>query len=123
MRRVAQLGATGVLFVVVTGQLAPQAPADPAPDTTFLLATNDPARAPSPFIDKGTLCTLVPPLGIGSSPWFMAGLSEHVKTDVPRIVAIPAPGLLGVYDGRRWIDGATPTTGRVDAYSQILDMR
>jgi protein-glucosylgalactosylhydroxylysine glucosidase len=118
--------ATGLVLsarVLSAPLLVAQTQPDPGQDTTFVLATNDPGRVPSPFIGNGTLGMVVPPLGIGSSPWFRAGLYEHAPTDVPRIVAIPASGPLAVYDGHRWIDDRLSPQGSVDAYSQILDMR
>ncbi len=60
-------------------------PASP-PDSTFHLATNDPARSPSPFIGNGRIGVVIPALGIGASNSFVAGLYEHAPSDVPRIV-------------------------------------
>jgi trehalose/maltose hydrolase-like predicted phosphorylase len=96
---------------------------EPARDTTFLLSSDDPSRSPSPFIGNGHLGVVIPALGIGASPSFMAGLYENAPRDVPRIVAIPAWNAIDLFDGQRWL-GATPPTGTsVSAYRQVLDTR
>ena len=69
---------------------APAAASGTAPDSAFLLATEDPGRSPSPFIGNGHIGVLIPPLGIGPSISFLAGLYEHGPQDVPRIAALPA---------------------------------
>jgi protein-glucosylgalactosylhydroxylysine glucosidase len=104
----------------LTSALAPQAIAQ---DSTFDLVTDDPGRTPSPFIGNGRLGVVVPPLGIGSSASFVAGLYEHARADVPRIVSIPSWTALSVYDGRRWLTPERPEENSVDAYTQVLDMR
>src|SRR5829696_6704944 len=80
---------------------------------SFQLSTDDPNRAPSPFIGNGRLGLVIPPLGIGASTSLMAGMYEHGAGDVPRIVAVPAWNDVGVFDGKQWID----TTDAVDAVS------
>jgi trehalose/maltose hydrolase-like predicted phosphorylase len=94
-----------------------------AQDSTFILATDDPARTPSPFIGNGRLGTVIPPLGIGAAPSFQAGLYEHGPGDVPRIVAIPAWNAISVFDGDRWLDGETQPDGATHGYRQTVDMR
>src|SRR5215207_4459526 len=75
----------------------------PAPrsagDSAFILSTHDPYRSPSPFIGNGRLGVVIPPLGLGGSPAFMAGLYEAAPGDVPRIVGLPAWNAVGVFDG------------------------
>ena len=100
-----------------------QDPTTPPTDSTFLLSTDDPERLPSPFIGNGHLGVIVPPLGIGAAPSFMAGLYEHAPEDVPRIVNTPAWTVVGVYDGNRWLNTEVVDQGSVDAYQQIVDMR
>jgi protein-glucosylgalactosylhydroxylysine glucosidase len=97
-------------------------PADPV-DSIFVLSTTDVTRMPSPFIGNGHLGLVVPALGIGSSPSFMAGLYEEASGDVPRIVSIPSWTSMSVFDGHRWLNPERPATNSVDAYSQVLDMR
>ncbi|MGH7525644.1 MAG: hypothetical protein ACREMX_02965, partial [Gemmatimonadales bacterium] len=94
-----------------------------AQDSTFLLATEDPARAPSPFIGNGHLGVIVPALGLGGSSSFLAGLYEEAPGDVPRIVAIPAWNAIAVSAGDRWLDAERPPEGSVRGYRQVLDMR
>jgi trehalose/maltose hydrolase-like predicted phosphorylase len=107
----------------VASGLAAQTPAAVSADSTFILSTTDLAHIPSPFIGNGRLGVVVPPLGIGSSPSFLAGLYENVPTDVPRIVTIPSWTALSVFDGRRWLNPERPDENSVDAYTQVLDMR
>jgi trehalose/maltose hydrolase-like predicted phosphorylase len=102
---------------------AQAAPPPQRADSTFLLATDDPARRPSPFIGNGRLGTVIPPLGIGAAPSFQAGLYEHGPGDVPRIVAIPAWTAISVFDGDRWLDGKTQPKGSTSGYRQTVDMR
>ena len=93
-----------------------------AQDSAFHLATDDPARAPSPFIGNGRIGVVIPALGIGASNSFMAGLYEHAPGDVPRIVALPAWNALAVSDGERWIDSSA-VPGGIRDYRQVIDMR
>ena len=91
-------------------------------DSTFLLATADPSRDPSPFIGNGHMSVVVPALGIGASRSIMAGLYEHADADVPRIVAAPAWNAIDVFDGDHWL-AATPLSDiMLDAYHQVIDM-
>jgi trehalose/maltose hydrolase-like predicted phosphorylase len=100
-----------------------QQPATGAPDSAFLLSTNDPRRSPSPFIGNGRLGVVIPALGIGASPSYKAGLYEHGPDDVPRIVAIPAWNGIGVHDGKSWLDTRLAPDSAVRAYRQAIDMR
>jgi trehalose/maltose hydrolase-like predicted phosphorylase len=95
----------------------------PAGDSTFWLATDDPARWPSPFIGNGRLGVVIPALGVGASNSFVAGLYEHAPSDVPRIAAVPAWNAIGVHDGSRWLDTSAIAAGAVREYRQVLDMR
>jgi trehalose/maltose hydrolase-like predicted phosphorylase len=94
-----------------------------AQDSTFRLATDDPARSPSPFIGNGRLGVVIPALGLGASNSFVAGLYEHAPSDVPRIAAVPAWNAIGVHDGTRWLDSSAIAAGAVREYRQVLDMR
>ncbi|MGI8818433.1 MAG: hypothetical protein ACR2HW_04755 [Gemmatimonadales bacterium] len=93
------------------------------PDSTFLLSTGNPHRSPSPFIGNGRLGVVIPPLGIGPSASYRAGLYEEAPADVPRIVAIPAWNAIGVFDGNRWIEMKQPPDTALRAYRQLVDMR
>jgi trehalose/maltose hydrolase-like predicted phosphorylase len=97
---------------------AQETPPPPA-DSTFLLTTGDPARAPSPFIGNGRLGVVVPPLGIGATPSIAAGLYEHGPGDVPRIVAPPAWNAVALADGDRWLE---PGRDSIGSYRQTIDM-
>jgi trehalose/maltose hydrolase-like predicted phosphorylase len=93
-----------------------------AQDSTFLLVTDDPHRSPSPFIGNGRLGVVIPPLGLGGSPAFLAGLYEEAPGDVPRIAGLPAWNAVSVFDGRRWLDAKPPPAGAVRDYHQSVDM-
>jgi trehalose/maltose hydrolase-like predicted phosphorylase len=110
---------TGLASLLVAVRVAAQIPSD----SSFLLSTSDPARRPSPFVGNGHLGVVVPPLGFGPSPSFLAGLYEHARDDVPRIVSIPAWNAVSVYDGTRWLGGEAPNQGSISEYRQVLDMR
>ncbi|MGH7516797.1 MAG: glycosyl hydrolase family 95 catalytic domain-containing protein, partial [Gemmatimonadales bacterium] len=115
----------GVLFwirVVPAAGVCAQDTAGTVPDSAFLLATTDPRRSPSPFVGNGRIGIVVPSLGIGSTPTFLAGLYEHGPEDVPRIVAVPGWNAIDVFDGEGWL-GAGTAEGSVRAYHQALDMR
>ena len=104
-------------------RLAQGASLDSAQDSTFLLATTDPSRAPSPFIGNGHVGVIIPALGIGASRSLVAGMYEHADDDVPRIAAAPAWNAIDVFDGEHWL-AATPLPDiTLDAYHQIIDMR
>jgi len=103
---------------------AQETAASPAPaDSAFWLASDDPARSPSPFIGNGRLGVVIPPLGLGGSPAFMAGLYEEAAGDVPRIASLPAWNAVSVFDGTRWLDAQPPPAGAVRDYNQSVDMR
>ena len=93
------------------------------PDSTFLLSTGNPRRSPSPFIGNGRLGVVIPPLGIGPSASYRAGLYEEAPDDVPRIVAIPAWNATAVFDGNRWIDMKPAPDSALRSYRQLVDMR
>jgi protein-glucosylgalactosylhydroxylysine glucosidase len=114
-----------VLWAIYSGRVPPassQMSASVTTDSTYLLATNDPKRAPSPFVGNGRLGIVIPALGIGASHTFMAGLYEHGREDVPRIVAIPAWNAISVYDGDKWLHPDSPN-GTLGAYRQAIDTR
>ncbi|MGH7624801.1 MAG: hypothetical protein ACREOJ_05695, partial [Gemmatimonadaceae bacterium] len=95
---------------------------DSTRDSTFLLATTDPSRAPSPFIGNGRVGVVIPALGIGASRSLTAGLYEHADADVPRIAAAPAWNAIDVFDGDHWL-AATPLADiTLDRYHQVIDM-
>jgi trehalose/maltose hydrolase-like predicted phosphorylase len=124
MRAIAALTGVWCIAALTAVHLdAQRAPPPQQTDSTFLLATGDPARLPSPFIGNGRLGTVIPPLGIGAAPSFQAGLYEHGPGDVPRIVAIPSWAAISVFDGERWLDGTTQPDGSTSGYRQTVDMR
>jgi trehalose/maltose hydrolase-like predicted phosphorylase len=95
-------------------------------DSTFLLVTGNPARAPSPFIGNGRIGLVIPALGIGAEPSLVAGLFEHGPGDVPRIAAVPAWNGIAIFDGAHWL--RDPPAGdsigdSIAAYHQTIDMR
>lgn len=103
--------------------LRAQQPARTTGDSTFLLTTGNPHRTPSPFVGNGRLGVVIPPLGIGASASYRAGLYEHGPGDVPRIVVIPAWNGIGVFDGNRWIEMKPAPDSAVRSYRQLVDMR
>jgi protein-glucosylgalactosylhydroxylysine glucosidase len=108
-------------------------------DSSFLLVTQDPARAPSPFIGNGHFSVVIPPLGFGPSPSFHAGIYEHGPGDVPRIVALPVWNAAAIWDGGAWLEAPLPPdrsvhgdqwleplpppVGSLRGYRQLLDMQ
>jgi len=103
--------------------VAQGAPPYPQADPTFLLTTDDPARAPSPFIGNGRIGVVIPALGIGAETSLAAGLYEHGPSDVPRIAAVPSWNGIGVFDGDRWLDPKPRADSSIQAYRQTIDMR
>ncbi len=93
------------------------------PDSTFVLSTGNPHRSPSPFIGNGRLGMVIPPLGIGASAAYRAGLYENARDDVPRIAVIPAWNAIEVFDGNRWIDLKPAPDSTLRSYRQLIDMR
>ena len=119
-RAVAAGAALGFAALAAPARPAAQAP---AADSAFVLATTDPARAPSPFLGNGHVGVTVPPLGIGASPSLVAGLYEHGHLDVPRITAAPAWNAIAVFDGAHWLDSTAIAAGAIRSYRQSIDMR
>jgi trehalose/maltose hydrolase-like predicted phosphorylase len=114
------LGRGWILPLILLFQLLSRA--SWAQDSTFLLATTDPARSPSPFVGNGHFSTVIPVRGIGPALSLMAGLYEHAPTDVPRIVGIPAWNAIDVFDGDHWL-GDSAQAGDLRDYRQVIDMR
>ncbi len=100
-----------------------QSPVDSTGDSTFVLATEDPARAPSPFIGNGRFSLVIPPLGLAAERSYATGLYEHGPGDVPRIVALPAWNGIRVFDGERWLEDTLSAGDSVQSYRQAIDMR
>ncbi len=92
-------------------------------DSSFTLSTRDPGRSPSPFIGNGRLGVVIPPLGIGATPTFLAGLYENAPQDIPRIVGLPAWNAIGINDGNGWLDTDSSGSRSVEKYTQTVDMR
>ncbi|HET8622023.1 MAG TPA: hypothetical protein VFM14_00520 [Gemmatimonadales bacterium] len=115
----AVLLSTSVLPVLALGA---QEPTGASGDSAFLLATDNSQRSPSPFVGNGRIGIVVPPLGIGASSTFMAGLYEHGRDDVPRIVALPDWNAIDVFDGSGWLT-ATPAGAAIGSYRQVVDMK
>src|SRR5215213_486284 len=92
-------------------------------DSGFLLTTSEVDRSPSPFIGNGRVGVVIPPLGIGASQSFKAGLYEHGPDDVPRIALMPAWNATAIFDGQDWIEVDAAGDSSVRSYNQVLDMR
>jgi trehalose/maltose hydrolase-like predicted phosphorylase len=108
---------------LVVAALGAQQPRPVAGDSSFKLSTEDPRRAPSPFIGNGHLGLVIPALGIGASTSIMAGVYEEGEGDVPRIVSVPAWTAIDIANGDRWLDAKAVGDTSVSAYRQVLDMR
>jgi trehalose/maltose hydrolase-like predicted phosphorylase len=121
MRKTTRRTFTVGLLVLLPSGIGAQEPGDSPGE--FLLAADDPNRAPSPFIGNGRLGQVIPPLGLEPAISLMAGLYEHGPSDVPRIAAVPIWNAISVHDGEKWIEAATPVRGSVSAYRQVLDMK
>ena len=100
-----------------------QSPVDSTGDSTFVLATEDPARAPSSFIGNGRFSLVIPALGLAAERSYATGLYEHGAGDVPRIVALPAWNGIRVFDGERWLEDTLSAGESIQSYRQTIDMR
>lgn len=119
----AALAFLGCISALPTARLQAQDPAQrTARDSTFLLATHDPRRSPSPFIGNGRVGVVVPALGVGASNSFVAGLYDVGPDDVPRIAALPAWNAIDLFDGSQWL-GAASADSAIQSYEQVLDMQ
>ena len=123
LRRIPRALRAGAVALILCPGAAAQERAEP--DTAFHLVATEPDRSPSPFIGNGRLSLVVPALGIGVSPSFVAGLYEEAGGDVPRIAAIPSWNTIAVHDGAAWLgaDSIAPEGDRIREYRQVLDMR
>jgi protein-glucosylgalactosylhydroxylysine glucosidase len=117
------LAALGLTHALPAAAPGAQQPAAAPGDSTFLLTTGNPRRSPSPFVGNGRLGVVIPPLGIGASPSYRAGLYEQAQGDVPRIAVIPAWNAISVFDGNRWIEMKPAADSAVRSYRQVVDMR
>ncbi|HEY9016587.1 MAG TPA: hypothetical protein VIM84_16150, partial [Gemmatimonadales bacterium] len=75
------------------------------------------------YIGNGRLGVVVPPLGVGASRSYVAGLYEQAGRDVPRIVSIPAWNAITIFNGSRWLNTEKFGSGEIAAYNQSVDMR
>jgi protein-glucosylgalactosylhydroxylysine glucosidase len=110
----------GCMHVFLAPSLAAQQRRVVAQDSSFLLTSADPQRAPSPYIGNGRIGVVIPAMGIAPTHSYKAGMYEEGPRDVPRIVAMPAWNAVGVFDGDRWLP-ANPDSS-VRSYRQIIDM-
>ena len=109
------LSVAGSLLVFLVGALSGQ-------DSTFLLATADPTYHTPAFLGNGAFSLITTPLGTAPAPSFAAGRYDHAAGDVPRIAALPAWNAIDVFDGRSWLNQATPDTTTLRGYRQTLDV-
>jgi len=105
----------GSLLLFVTVSLSAQ-------DSTFVLATADPAYRTPAFIGNGAFSLVSSPLGTTRALSFAAGVYDHTPDDVPRIAALPAWNEIDVSDGDGWLNDVAPDTTVLQAYRQTLDM-
>ena len=108
------------LHLSLLAPLQAQQPGTPQ-DSSFLLATADPGRSPSPFIGNGRIGVVIDALGIAGTESYKAGLYEEAPGDVPRIVMIPSWNSVAIFDGEAWV--APSADSAVRAYRQTVDMR
>ena len=111
----------GCLQVLVLASLEAQQRRVVTQDSSFLLITTDPQRAPSPYIGNGRIGVVIPAMGIGATQSYKAGLYEEGHGDVPRIVAMPAWNAVGVFDGDGWLPASPDSSVR--SYHQTIDMQ
>ena len=120
-----------MIFTHVVGLVAAAAvgaaaalPAQVSPhDSSFVLSSDDPARAPSPFIGNGRIGLVIPRLGIGPADSYVAGLYEEASSDVPRIVRIPVWLPLDICRRAGCLDSTAVAGGQLQGYHQSLDLR
>ena len=111
-----------LFFTLLLLSLPPRAVgAQAGADPSFLLTTHAPDRSPPPLLGNGRIGGTVTANGTAPAPLLVTGLYEEARGDVPRIVAIPAPNTVDVFDGASWLNAAPPAA--LQRYTQTLDMR
>ena len=114
------IGLVAAAAVGAAATLPAQVPSD---DSSFVLSSDDPARAPSPFIGNGRIGLVIPALGLGPAESYVAGLYEEAPGDVPRIAGIPVWIPLGVCHRAGCLDSTAVARGQLQGYHQSLDLR
>ena len=109
------LSVAGSLVVFLVAALSGQ-------DSTFVLATADPAYRTPAFIGNGAFSLVTTPLGTAPAPSFAAAIYDHAPGDVPRIAALPEWNAIDVFDGRSWLNQTSPDTTTLRDYRQTLDL-
>jgi len=120
MRAIAALTGLWCIAALTAVRLdAQRAPPPQHTDSSFLLATGDPARLPSPFIGNGRLGTVIPPLGIRRGA-VVSGRALRARSG--RRAAYRRDSGLDRDRGVRWrtggLDGKTQSDGSTSGYQQ-----
>lgn len=94
-----------------------------AQDSSYILATRDPANPWPTQIGNGRLSLNTSARGTAATYSYMAGIFEHAPHDVPRLASLPAWNEIDFSNGRSWLNAAAVSRASLQRYRQALDMR
>ncbi|HYK11371.1 MAG TPA: hypothetical protein VEV39_11270 [Gemmatimonadales bacterium] len=93
-----------------------------AQDSSFLVATTDPAYRTPGFLGNGAFSLVTTPLGSSPAPSYAAGVYDAFPGDVARIAELPAWNTIDIWNGTSWLNRVNADTGLLKDYRQTLDM-
>jgi trehalose/maltose hydrolase-like predicted phosphorylase len=92
------------------------------PDT-FQMTIASPSPYTRTYIGNGNLGVSTSPLGTEPVESFLSGLYDGAEGDVPHIAALPAWNEVNFFNGKTWLNAASPDGGSLRDYRQTLNMR
>src|SRR5258705_3904794 len=91
-------------------------------DPTFLLEARDLTPYTRTYLGNGLIGQSSSQLGTQSAECFMAGVYDHAPGDVERLARLPEWNEVDVWNGRVWLNSASPGPQSIRSYRQTLNM-
>src|SRR5258705_9676576 len=91
-------------------------------DSTFLVEARDLTPYTRTYLGNGLIGQSSSQLGTQPAECFMAGVYDHAPGDVERLARLPEWNEVDVWNGRVWLNGASPGAESIRSYRQTLTM-
>src|SRR5258705_1120937 len=91
-------------------------------DSTFLVEARDLTPYTRTYLGNGLIGQSSSQLGTQPGECFMAGVYDHAAGDVERLARLPEWNEVDVWNGRVWLNAASPGAQSIRSYRQTLKM-